>query len=256
MVARRDRMPHVERWQTQYVRYKTQPEAHVSGGGWDLAASRRFAEEMAGEDGGLLEAALLHSPLSPRRVTLRVVEAPAEFAVPVKQDRCATLALRGASCLWSAGGGFGGGRGAAWGGGAGSGVLGGARGAAERGDSLSRGRQGWGCEGGEGPWGQRLAGASEPRRGAGAGSVPGAARARAAGRSPSGCSSQKGRLPPRASHQPPGPQLPAPTARPSPPTATHNPDPIAPRPSNAAPLLLAPLPPPNTPLAPPSPPGA
>jgi hypothetical protein len=82
-------MPSVERWQTQYVRYKTQPEAHVCGGGWELATSRRFAEELAQEESAFLEDTLLYNGLAPCRVTLRIVDAPAEFAVPVKQDRCA-----------------------------------------------------------------------------------------------------------------------------------------------------------------------
>ncbi|KAI8474662.1 MAG: hypothetical protein J3K34DRAFT_117375 [Monoraphidium minutum] len=94
VVARRAPMPAVERWQTQYVRYKTQPEAHVQNGGWDLAASRRFAEALAAEEGGFADDTLLYDGLAPRRVAMRVVEAPAEFAVPVKQDRRLTPNFR------------------------------------------------------------------------------------------------------------------------------------------------------------------
>ncbi|GBF88728.1 hypothetical protein Rsub_01629 [Raphidocelis subcapitata] len=88
LVSRRDSMPAVERWQTAYVRYKTQPEAAATGTGWQLAESRFFAAKLAAEDGGAFaEDTLLYDGLAPARVTLRIVEAPAEFAVPVKQDR-------------------------------------------------------------------------------------------------------------------------------------------------------------------------
>lgn len=91
-VAKRSSMPNVERWQTQYVRYKTQPEAHVSAAGWDLATSRRFSEELGDYEAG--EDTLLYNGLAPCRVSLRVVDAPAEFAVPVKQDRRLTPNFR------------------------------------------------------------------------------------------------------------------------------------------------------------------
>lgn len=87
LVARREAMPNVGRWQTTYVRYKTQPEAHVSSAGWELAQSRRFAERLALEGGECAHDALLYDGLAPTRVTLRIVEAPAEYGVPVKQDR-------------------------------------------------------------------------------------------------------------------------------------------------------------------------
>lgn len=109
LVARRERMPGVERWQTTYVRYKTQPEAAAVGpsAGWQLAESRRFAEQLAAEEGGFPEDGLLYSGAAPLRVALRIVEAPAEYAVPVKQDRCGSFsfafARRTVCCLEAAG---------------------------------------------------------------------------------------------------------------------------------------------------------
>lgn len=95
LVSRRDSMPHVERWQTGYVRYKTQPEATVAHTGWELAASRRYAEKLAAEEAAFGEDALLYNGVAPLKVTLRIVDAPAEYAVPVKQDRCGFCVSRG-----------------------------------------------------------------------------------------------------------------------------------------------------------------
>jgi hypothetical protein len=87
LVSRRDSMPAVERWQAAYVRYKTQPEAYVCSSGWELATSRKFAEKLAQEESAFTEDTLLYNGLAPCRVSLRIVDAPAEYAVPVKQDR-------------------------------------------------------------------------------------------------------------------------------------------------------------------------
>jgi hypothetical protein len=86
-------MPSVDRWQTSYVRYKTQPEAYVCQAGWELATSRKFAEKLAQEESAFTEDTLLYNGLAPCKVSLRIVDAPAEYAVPVKQDRCAAHAL-------------------------------------------------------------------------------------------------------------------------------------------------------------------
>ena len=100
LVSRRDSMPAVEQWQTAYVRYKTQLEAAATGVGWQLAESRRFAEKLAAGGGSAFaEDSLLYDGLAPARVTLRIVDAPAEYAVPVKQDRCARRPRRGAGGL-------------------------------------------------------------------------------------------------------------------------------------------------------------
>lgn len=74
-----------------YVRYKCQPEAQVTQTGWDLAMSQRYADQLALEEQQpyLSEESLLYNGLAPTNIALRIVEAPAEFAVPVKQDRCA-----------------------------------------------------------------------------------------------------------------------------------------------------------------------
>jgi hypothetical protein len=79
----------VEKWQTMYVRYKCQPEAQVTQTGWDLSMSQRYADQLALEEQQpyLSEESLLYNGLAPTNIALRIVEAPAEFAVPVKQDR-------------------------------------------------------------------------------------------------------------------------------------------------------------------------
>lgn len=83
--------PGVERWQTVYVRYKSQAEAQVTQGGWDLATSQRLhdAAAVTEQQPFLNEDHPLYSGFAPTHVNLRIIESPAEFAVPVKQDRCA-----------------------------------------------------------------------------------------------------------------------------------------------------------------------
>lgn len=87
--------------QTSYVRYKTQPEAYVSATGWELATSRKFAEKLAQEEGAFTEDTLLYNGLAPVRVNLRIIDAPAEYAVPVKQDRCVQIAVVEGQAQWS-----------------------------------------------------------------------------------------------------------------------------------------------------------
>eukprot|EP00882_Tetradesmus_deserticola_P033554 GHRQ01038344.1.p1 GENE.GHRQ01038344.1~~GHRQ01038344.1.p1 ORF type:complete len:243 (+),score=65.99 GHRQ01038344.1:241-969(+) len=89
LVHRRELMQNVEKWQTMYVRYKCQPEAQVTQSGWDLSMSQRYADQLALEEQQpyLSEESLLYNGLAPTNIALRIVEAPAEFAVPVKQDR-------------------------------------------------------------------------------------------------------------------------------------------------------------------------
>jgi len=72
-----------------YVRYKCQPEAQITNAGWDLATSQRYADQLAAEEqqNYVREESLLYNGLAPTSISLRIVEAPAEFAVPVKQDR-------------------------------------------------------------------------------------------------------------------------------------------------------------------------
>lgn len=73
-----------------YVRYKCQPEAQITNSGWDLATSQRYADQLAAEEqqAYVREESLLYNGLAPTGISLRIIEAPAEFAVPVKQDRC------------------------------------------------------------------------------------------------------------------------------------------------------------------------
>lgn len=72
-----------------YVRYKCQPEAQVSNAGWDLSTSQRYADQLLLEEQlpYINNNSLLHNSLAPTSISLRIIEAPAEFAVPVKQDR-------------------------------------------------------------------------------------------------------------------------------------------------------------------------
>ncbi|GFH27200.1 uncharacterized protein HaLaN_25483, partial [Haematococcus lacustris] len=75
-ICGRDAMPNIEQQQQLYVRYGNQPEA--SAGNWQAAASRvnrSFSSLRA------------HEPSALESVMMSVKEAPAEFAVPVKQDR-------------------------------------------------------------------------------------------------------------------------------------------------------------------------
>lgn len=80
----------VEKLQSMYVRYKCQPEAQITNLGWDLATSQRYADQLAAEEqqAYVREESLLYNGLAPTGISLRIIEAPAEFAVPVKQDRC------------------------------------------------------------------------------------------------------------------------------------------------------------------------
>lgn len=91
LIQRREPMPNVERLQTAYVKYRRANDAQVAGAaGWDATISRRNYEQMARTlDPHHCMDHPLYSPLSPDNVTMRIVEAPAEFGVPVKQDRCA-----------------------------------------------------------------------------------------------------------------------------------------------------------------------
>lgn len=79
----------VDRLQTMYVRYKCMPEAQVTQAGWDLATSQRYADQLAAEENQayLREESLLYNGVAPVSIALHIVDAPAEFAVPVKQDR-------------------------------------------------------------------------------------------------------------------------------------------------------------------------
>jgi hypothetical protein len=76
------------------VRYKSQAEAQVTQGGWDLATSQQLHNSTSlNEQQAFLSAEHpLNSGFAPSHVSLRIVESPAEFAVPVKQDRCGIAA--------------------------------------------------------------------------------------------------------------------------------------------------------------------
>lgn len=72
-----------------YVRYKCQPEAQITNTGWELVTSQRYADQLAEEEqqAYVREESLLYNGMAPTSISLRIIEAPAEFAVPVKQDR-------------------------------------------------------------------------------------------------------------------------------------------------------------------------
>lgn len=83
----------VERLQTAYVRYHRAGEAHVAQTGWSLSTSRQNVDMLARSglepmvpDLDTPQAALFSTP-GPEAATIRIVEAPAAFALPVKQDR-------------------------------------------------------------------------------------------------------------------------------------------------------------------------
>jgi hypothetical protein len=80
----------VAAWQATYVRYKCQAAAQVTQNGWDLSTSQSYADQLAIEEPNayLTEESLLYNGLAPKSIHIRIVDAPAEFAVPVKQDRC------------------------------------------------------------------------------------------------------------------------------------------------------------------------
>lgn len=80
----------VSRWQSTYVRYKGQSEGQVCQDGWDKESSQSIQEQLV----------MPHNPnypprvhtnrnnaLVPNGINMKILTAPAEFAVPVKQDR-------------------------------------------------------------------------------------------------------------------------------------------------------------------------
>ncbi|KAG2452631.1 hypothetical protein HYH02_002865 [Chlamydomonas schloesseri] len=80
LAAKREPFPGVDRYQTSYVRYGQAEEALQ--GAWETETCRRTMAEN-GQD---LNA--FYPPGSlPETISLRIIEAPAEFALPVKQDR-------------------------------------------------------------------------------------------------------------------------------------------------------------------------
>lgn len=85
-VAQRDAMPDVCKWQSTYVRYCDQHEAVQTKDGWSLWTSR--TAPMQGFDG---QRSLKSFPgfenLRSCTVNMKVIRSPAEFAIPVKQDR-------------------------------------------------------------------------------------------------------------------------------------------------------------------------
>eukprot|EP00798_Chlamydomonas_sp_ICE-L_P011688 gene11688-34411_t len=87
LAARRDPMPGVERLQTSYTRYKTTETAAITS--WELSSSRKNYEQLVQSEHGhfLPEDHMLLTGGAPESIHLRIVDAPAEFGVPVKQDR-------------------------------------------------------------------------------------------------------------------------------------------------------------------------
>ncbi|CAD7701308.1 unnamed protein product [Ostreobium quekettii] len=89
LCQRRAPLPDVGRWQSTYVRYKGQTEGQVCQHGWEQATSQQVQDQLAmASNGGFAPGRTpLHSALAPLAINMRIVTAPAEFAVPVKQDR-------------------------------------------------------------------------------------------------------------------------------------------------------------------------
>jgi len=83
LINRRAPMPEVQRWQSTYVRYHGQHEGQVTQSGWELTLSQagRHREETVMAVPSLATGGL------PTRIAMCITAAPAEFAVPVKQDR-------------------------------------------------------------------------------------------------------------------------------------------------------------------------
>lgn len=74
----------VQRWQSTYVRYRGQQEGQVSQTGWELSASQGVQCETALPCLPYTPSSIAGAPLG---IQMRITSAPAEFAVPVKQDR-------------------------------------------------------------------------------------------------------------------------------------------------------------------------
>ncbi|GIL70201.1 hypothetical protein Vretimale_3493 [Volvox reticuliferus] len=80
LAARRDPFPDVDRWQTTYVRYSSSETAQARG--WDMECCRRNLSSL-----GVNDHPILRHKVLPDTINMRIIEAPAEFALPVKQDR-------------------------------------------------------------------------------------------------------------------------------------------------------------------------
>eukprot|EP00210_Caulerpa_lentillifera_P008045 g7682.t1 len=85
IIQRRGPMPNVQRWQSTYVRYAGHQEGQVTANGWELNASQRVQEEMQISCPPFGNSAATAG--APIAVRMKIISAPAEFAVPVKQDR-------------------------------------------------------------------------------------------------------------------------------------------------------------------------
>ena len=79
----------VEKLQTLYVKYSNRNAQIANRAGWELQSSRRNYEQIARTENQpfMPDDLPLFSNLAPEYVSMRIVESPAEFAVPVKQDR-------------------------------------------------------------------------------------------------------------------------------------------------------------------------
>ncbi|EFJ50616.1 hypothetical protein VOLCADRAFT_116796 [Volvox carteri f. nagariensis] len=80
LAARREPFPDVDRWQTTYVRYSSSETAQARG--WNAECCRRNLHSL-----GVNDHPILRQHNLPDAINMRIIEAPAEFALPVKQDR-------------------------------------------------------------------------------------------------------------------------------------------------------------------------
>jgi hypothetical protein len=85
VVTRVRRCADVENLQKRFVRYSSDTSAETVACGWSKDASAR-AQQRRRQDSAPSASAMAALP---EAVSLQIVRAPAEYAVPVKQDRCA-----------------------------------------------------------------------------------------------------------------------------------------------------------------------
>lgn len=93
----------LDRLQTTYCKYKRYGEVQVAQDGWNLPMSRRVHEQLTAAGLSNEDSSWLYGGMAPESISLRLIEAPAEFAVPVKQDRCARGCMglgERAPCAW------------------------------------------------------------------------------------------------------------------------------------------------------------
>jgi len=92
-VLKREAMPGIEGLQATYVRYFRSAEAHALLA-WQLPASLKNLDVITRNDNARLppDHPLLTGE-APESISMKLLQSPAEFAVPVKQDKCVWRAV-------------------------------------------------------------------------------------------------------------------------------------------------------------------